>query len=64
MKNVALKKSIALALGAAFVFTACTKAGGTAEGGRANAWTQPHVLVDVVRRGRRRARSIRIWASS
>ncbi len=44
MKNVALKKSIALALGAAFVFTACTKAGGTAEGGRANSWTQPHVL--------------------
>jgi ABC-type transport system substrate-binding protein len=45
MKNVALQKSLALVLGAAFLFTACTKAGGgTTEGGRANAWTHPHVL--------------------
>ncbi len=45
MKSVALKKTFALALGATFLFTACTKAGGgTTEGGRANAWTHPHVL--------------------
>jgi peptide/nickel transport system substrate-binding protein len=45
MKNVAFSKGAALALGAALLFSACTKAGGgTAEGGRANSWTQPHVL--------------------
>jgi len=45
MKSSTLKSSLALALGAAFLLSACTKAGGGAgEGGRANSWTQPHVL--------------------
>jgi peptide/nickel transport system substrate-binding protein len=45
MKSNSLKKAMALALGAAFVLSACTKAGGgVTEGGRANSWTVPHVL--------------------
>ena len=45
MKDVTFVKGAALALGAALLFSACTKAGGgPTEGGRANSWTQPHVL--------------------
>jgi peptide/nickel transport system substrate-binding protein len=45
MRSTMFAKSLALALGAAFLFSACTKTGGTvSEGGRANAWTVPHVL--------------------
>jgi peptide/nickel transport system substrate-binding protein len=45
--SLTLKKWSALALGAAMLLSACTKAGGggpSGEGGRANAWTHPHVL--------------------
>ena len=45
MLGFLLRKSVALALGAALLLSVCTKAGGTQHAaGRANAWTTPHVL--------------------
>ena len=45
MNKASFAKGASLVLGAALLFSACTKAGGgEAEGGRANAWTHPHVL--------------------
>jgi peptide/nickel transport system substrate-binding protein len=46
MRYFTPNKAVALALGAAFLLSACTKTGGgaTGEGGRVNSWTVPHVL--------------------
>jgi peptide/nickel transport system substrate-binding protein len=38
------RKSVALALGAALLLSACSKAGGTLHAAGADAWTTPHVL--------------------